>query len=62
MAKDRIEIKPGKNLIFIGPEGDFTVNELEEISKNQAVSIRLRPQVLRTETAAIYALSMAHLG
>jgi 16S rRNA (uracil1498-N3)-methyltransferase len=61
-VKTKLIPKSGKNLIFIGPEGDFTNQELEEIKKHKAESIRLRPQVLRTETAAIFALSMAHLG
>ena len=61
-AESKLITKLGKNLIFIGPEGDFTQQELEDIKKHQAVSIRLRPQVLRTETAAIFALSMAHLA
>jgi len=61
-AESKLEPKPGKNLIFIGPEGDFTNQEMDLIKKKHAASIRLRPQVLRTETAAIFALSMAHLG
>ena len=61
-AFTKLEVKPGKNLIFIGPEGDFTSKELDEIKAHNAIGLRLRPQVLRTETAAIFALSMAHLA
>ena len=61
-AKSNLKIKKGKNLIFIGPEGDFTPQELLDIKSRNSESIRLRPQVLRTETAAIFALSMAQLA
>jgi 16S rRNA (uracil1498-N3)-methyltransferase len=61
-APSRLKTETGKNLIVIGPEGDFTPKELEEIKSHKARSIRLRPQVLRTETAAIFALSMSHLS
>lgn len=58
-----LHLDPGDRcLILIGPEGDFTPAELEDLKALKAESIRLRPQVLRTETAAIFALSMAHLG
>jgi len=53
--------KPNEScLILIGPEGDFTPQELEDLKQRKAESIKLRPQVLRTETAALYALSLAH--
>ncbi|MGB9680070.1 MAG: RsmE family RNA methyltransferase [Thermoanaerobacteraceae bacterium] len=39
--------------IFIGPEGGFSVEELEQLVKNGAISITLGPNILRTETAAI---------
>lgn len=54
--------KTGKSLIFIGPEGDFTPEEITEIYQHHASPIRLRPQVLRTETAGIYALGLFHFG
>jgi 16S rRNA (uracil1498-N3)-methyltransferase len=50
-----------RSLLFIGPEGDFTPQELDDLKQHQAESIRLRPQVLRTETAALYALMLAHV-
>lgn len=52
---------PGKNLIFIGPEGDFTQNELELMAEKGAKGIRLAENILRTETAAFYALCQAHM-
>jgi len=42
-------------LIFIGPEGDFTPNELEEATTLGAISIALGETRLRTETAALTA-------
>lgn len=47
-------------LLLIGPEGDFTPAERTDLIQNGARSVRLCPQVLRTETAALYALALAH--
>ena len=44
--------------IWIGPEGDFTPEELGSIQSAGALPITLGRQVLRTETAAIYCLSI----
>ena len=44
--------------VWIGPEGDFTSAELGAIRASGAHSITLGPLVLRTETAAIYCLSV----
>ena len=46
--------------IWIGPEGDFTGNEVENIEASGASPITLGPRVLRTETAAIYCLSIVN--
>lgn len=43
--------------IWIGPEGDFTPEELAAIQNAGAKPITLGPLVLRVETAAIYCLS-----
>ncbi|HVV01029.1 MAG TPA: RsmE family RNA methyltransferase [Verrucomicrobiae bacterium] len=51
---------PPRTLCFwIGPEGDFTPSEIETIKNAGALPITLGPLVLRTETAAIYCLSLA---
>jgi 16S rRNA (uracil1498-N3)-methyltransferase len=50
--------RPKSAAIWIGPEGDFTPSELEAIRVSGAHPITLGPLVLRTETAAIYCLSI----
>lgn len=47
--------------IFIGPEGDFSVNEIEVASANQFNFISLGESRLRTETAALFAVSTVNL-
>jgi 16S rRNA (uracil1498-N3)-methyltransferase len=42
-------------LILIGPEGDFSVKEIETAIKNQFIPVTLGETRLRTETAAIVA-------
>ncbi len=53
----KIEMKKNKNhinsLIVIGPEGDFSKEELEDFKKKGFQKISLGNQVLRSETAAI---------
>jgi 16S rRNA (uracil1498-N3)-methyltransferase len=44
--------------VWIGPEGDFTPEELEAIQAAGAAPISLGRLVLRVETAAIYCLSI----
>ncbi len=48
----------GDVALFIGPEGDFTPAELQSICNAGALPVSLGPRVLRTETAAIYGLSV----
>lgn len=49
---------PKSICVWIGPEGDFTPSELDYIEESGALPITLGPFVLRTETAAIYSLSV----
>jgi 16S rRNA (uracil1498-N3)-methyltransferase len=49
---------PASAAIWIGPEGDFTPDELKAIQKAGAHPISLGNLVLRVETAAIYCLSI----
>lgn len=54
-AHDRL---PQSALVLIGPEGDFTPFEIETAKTSGCQPITLGPIVLRTETAALYCLSV----
>lgn len=47
-----------KIYIVIGPEGGLTDNERTLLMNHGANAVRLGPRILRTETAALYALSV----
>lgn len=50
------ELKPHHDItILIGPEGDFSVNEIENAIKHHFIPVTLGVTRLRTETAAIVA-------
>ncbi len=52
---------PDEVTVFVGPEGDFTPAELSLAKSHGCQPITLGPIILRTETAAIYCLSvLAH--
>jgi 16S rRNA (uracil1498-N3)-methyltransferase len=56
------EYKPGKNvLILIGPEGDFSPEEIELAVKNGYTPVSLGSSRLRTETAALVACNTINL-
>jgi 16S rRNA (uracil1498-N3)-methyltransferase len=44
--------------VWVGPEGDFTPDELRAIQETGAQLVSLGPLTLRVETAAIYCLSI----
>jgi 16S rRNA (uracil1498-N3)-methyltransferase len=50
--------RPSSALILVGPEGDFTPAEIALAKSAGCRPITLGPIVLRTETAAIYCLSV----
>ncbi len=53
---------PGRDtLILIGPEGDFTPAEIERTLRSGFTAVTLGDNRLRTETAALYALSACHI-
>jgi 16S rRNA (uracil1498-N3)-methyltransferase len=53
---------PGNNaLVLIGPEGDFSPEEIELAKKNGYIPINLGPSRLRTETAGIVACHTINL-
>lgn len=54
-------ILDGETLILIGPEGDFTPEEMERTVKEGFVKVKLASSVLRVETAAITAVALAAL-
>jgi 16S rRNA (uracil1498-N3)-methyltransferase len=56
-AKDRSASKSGKALVIVGPEGGFTPNEIAEAEAAGCHSISLGKRILRTETAAMVALT-----
>ena len=50
--------EPGQNiLVCIGPEGGFSEKEVNILKENDFLPVRLGPRILRTETAALYALA-----
>ncbi len=52
---------PRKVLVLVGPEGDFTPAEINLARNHGCQPITLGPIILRTETAAIYCVSvLAH--
>ncbi len=55
------EILKQKILIFIGPEGDFTPDEIQAALAQGAIPVSLGKSVLRVETAAIAVLSAIQL-
>jgi len=49
---------PNSVCVWVGPEGDFTPAEINAVRAAGALPITLGPLVLRSETAAIYCLSV----
>ncbi len=55
---DALQIKDAKKiLLLIGPEGDFTAQEIKLALSHGALPVGLGPLILRSETAALYAVS-----
>ena len=54
--------KQSKVLVMIGPEGDFSENEITLAQKNHFIPVSLGNSRLRTETAAIVACHTVQLG
>lgn len=49
---------PPSIILFIGPEGGFTDNEVLLVKEMGFISLGLGPRVLRTETASVSVLSI----
>jgi 16S rRNA (uracil1498-N3)-methyltransferase len=55
-------LKEGEDaVVMIGPEGDFSIDEVREAGKAGFVSVSLGKSRLRTETAALVAVHLLHL-
>ena len=54
-------LKEKKNFILIGPEGDFSSNEIKLARSNNILSISLGESRLRTETAGVVACHLLNL-
>jgi 16S rRNA (uracil1498-N3)-methyltransferase len=52
--------RPATVLVVVGPEGDFTPAELATAKSAGCLPLSLGPLVLRSETAAMYVLSILH--
>lgn len=50
--------KPGKILVFIGPEGDFSPEEIDMVRHYNCKFITLGRRVLRSDTAGLFVLSV----
>jgi 16S rRNA (uracil1498-N3)-methyltransferase len=59
-ARDFFCSVPKSVRLWIGPEGDFTPSELDAIQGAGAHAITFGPLVLRSDTAALYALSIVN--
>jgi len=52
--------QPGSIAIWIGPEGDFTPAEIHSIQGTGALPMTLGKVILRSDTAAVYSLSVVN--
>ena len=52
-----LDLRPSQMHLLIGPEGDFSSQEIDELQHAGAMPFSLGPQILRSETAAIAAVS-----
>lgn len=55
---------PESVMVFIGPEGGFSLQEVEEAKEKGAIPVTLGPRILRTETAGLVVASalLYHFG
>lgn len=55
---EEVQPLPTRATLLIGPEGDFTPAEMSQAAAHGFAALSLGPIILRSETAAIYALSI----
>lgn len=53
------DLRDGRNLLIIGPEGGLENNEANQLQEGGVIPVTLGPSILRWETAATYCLSLA---
>jgi 16S rRNA (uracil1498-N3)-methyltransferase len=56
--QDEHKRRPTSACVWIGPEGDFSPAEMNSIKSEGALPVTLGRLVLRSDTAAIYSLSV----
>jgi 16S rRNA (uracil1498-N3)-methyltransferase len=56
-----MEFKNKSTLVLIGPEGDFSVDEVDVALKNNFKAVSFGSNRLRTETAGLYVCQAASL-
>lgn len=57
----RLSKRPLNALLIIGPEGDLSSSEKQQITMAKGIAVTLSTNRLRTETAAIVMASAAHM-
>ncbi len=60
--KQPLKYQPSSSIILIGPEGDFTSEEIELAIAKDYKSVTLGPTRLRTETAGMVAAALLRVG
>lgn len=56
------ELKPGADVVIvIGPEGDFSEDEVKKLAKSGYRPVTFGNERLRTETAALYGITAVHV-
>jgi len=50
--------QPEQVILIAGPEGGLSDSEVEELERRNFISVKMGPRVLRTETAALAAISI----
>ena len=59
-VKSCLRAAQGKRLILlVGPEGGFTLDEAQEVQESGGRAVTLGPRILRAETAAVAAVTVA---
>lgn len=54
------QLKEGEIFVVVGPEGDFSSWEYEVLDKNGFIRLKLSSNILRVETAAIFAVGLVN--